>query len=123
VRIPPITTALLLLPILGCAGDISMANKSVSAAERADCAAKGGEVKRVGMSGAPACVIPYADAGKVCSRNSDCLGACLVVLGGDDQPVPKAGEPMAGTCEATNSTFGCFTEIEEGKATASVCVD
>ena len=121
-RLFPLATLLLAIPISGCAPDLSLRHKAVSAAERADCMAKGGRIEGVGMFGTPSCVIPYADAGKVCSNDRDCQGRCLFDLDGSG-PTPKVGDPLGGACEATNSTFGCFTEVDEGKAKVSICVD
>ena len=115
-------TLLMMMPVLGCVQGPSVRHKPITAAERADCSAKGGRIEGVGMFGTPACVIPYADAGKVCSNDSDCLGECLYDLDGAN-PVPKVGDPLEGTCEATNNTFGCFTEVDDGKAKTAVCVD
>ena len=122
-RILSLFAVMALAPALGCASPNGIRHKPVTAAQRAECAARGGAIEGVGMFGTPSCVIPYADAGKACSNTSDCQGACLFNLDGSDRPIPKVGEPMTGTCEATNSTFGCFTEIDQGKAKASICVD
>lgn len=110
----------LALVLIGCAWN-GPRHKPMPVAERTACLAKGGRVEGVGMFGTPACVIPYADAGKLCSNKSDCQGICMRdEVGG---PVPKPGDPMTGTCEATNQTFGCFTIIDKGKVVSSLCQD
>jgi hypothetical protein len=45
------------------------------------------------------CVLPYADAGKVCKSSKDCIGHCIA-------PVTKA--PIEhGTCQIDDSTDDC----------------
>lgn len=110
----------LALVLAGCAWS-GPRHKPVPAAERAACLQQGGRIEGVGMMGTPACVIPYADAGKACSNKSDCQGICMRDdVGG---PVPNPGDQMTGTCAPTNQTFGCFTIIDEGKVKSSLCQD
>ena len=87
------------------------------------CKASGGKVETVGMVGTPACVIPTADAGKMCSDSSECQGRCLVEDWKGDRP-PRVGTQSKGICETSNLTFGCIAEVRRGRiATAFVCVD
>ena len=44
--------------------------------EPLSCAAQGGEEVFYGMSGAPGCRIPAADAGQACTTGADCSGFC-----------------------------------------------
>lgn len=85
------------------------------------CAAKGGTVRQAGMLGMPRCIIPYADAGKICGDASDCEGKCL----GSDDVTDYDGKPgtLTGRCEADDSPFGCYSEIVNGSAGPGLCVD
>ena len=87
-------------------------------AER-DCAAQGGQMQRVGRAQTLQCVIAYPDAGKTCRDGDDCLGDCRVGGG----VIVDAGRPVAGQCAATSDRFGCYTRVEDGRATAAICVD
>lgn len=83
-----------------------------------DCQAAGGSLQRLGRLQRVQCVIPYADAGKTCSRKSDCTGQCLAT--GE----VVAGVVVSGTCQRDASqTFGCRQRIDDGKAQATICVD
>ncbi len=99
---------------------IQFAGETASEAERARCEAAGGTVARDGMLGWEQCIQPYADAGKACTDNADCLGQCRLSLG-DDMPV--MGKPVTGKCQANDSPFGCYATVENGRATPALCVD
>lgn len=94
-----------------------MRAESLAAIDRDACEAGGGEVRQEGMLGMYRCVTPFADAGKACRSASDCAGKCLVK---DDSPV---GGEAVGACQANDSPFGCYAEIEDGKVTTAICVD
>ncbi|MEX0644395.1 MAG: hypothetical protein WD076_03750 [Parvularculaceae bacterium] len=85
------------------------------------CKAGGGEVRQEGMLGLPRCVTPYADAGTTCRDGDDCFGRCL----GDDATTNYDAPPgeLVGLCEADDSPFGCYDEIEDGRSTGFICVD
>ena len=70
----------------------------------ADC--PGGTVVH-GMAG-PTCAKPTPDAGKACTKASDCSGACL-------------GETM--TCSTMTPMFGCYEVVMEDGQKAGLCVD
>ena len=89
-------------------------------AAAADCMARGGEMKPQGRMQTLQCVVSYADAGKRCTTGDDCLGDCRVE---DVTTAPAAGTTAVGQCQATNSRFGCYTPVEDGKAGATICVD
>lgn len=83
-----------------------------------DCQAAGGTLQRLGRLQREQCVIPYADAGKACSRKSDCTGQCLA--GGE----VAVGSPPTRTCQRdAPQNFGCRQRIDEGKAQGMICVD
>lgn len=91
--------------------------ESLAAVDQEACAAAGGEVRMEGMLGLYRCVKPYADAGKACRSSDDCEGKCLA-------SGPEAtGEDAVGVCQANDSPFGCYAEVEDGKVTNAICVD
>ena len=84
-----------------------------SQAAAAECAAKGGDYARRGMLGRYTCAVPYADAGKVCTKESDCLGQCR--LADTNQ--------TNGTCQKTDDPFGCYWYLDENGQAVGICVD
>ena len=93
-----------------------------SAAERQSCTATGGTVSRQGLAGFEMCVLPYADAGKVCSDSSECLGQCRAQILNTPQQ-SEATQAVKGQCQANNIPFGCHSEIISGTAQPGLCVD
>lgn len=86
--------------------------------DRRQCTAEGGSIRAVGMLGTPACVKPYADAGKTCADTSDCTGACKAPQGA------RIGARSQGTCQKdTHDLEGCYNRIERGKVVAGMCSD
>ena len=65
------------------------------------------------------CVLPYADAGKVCTDSDQCMGDCRLA----DGPSLPSGTTATGVCQANTSPFGCFANVEDGKVDAALCVD
>jgi hypothetical protein len=83
-----------------------------------DCAARGGQMQRVGRAQTLQCVIPYADAGKACRDGGECAsGRCQ----GPIEANPR--ENVIGQCQATNMAFGCYTTITNGRTGPAICVD
>jgi hypothetical protein len=94
------------------------ASEATLASNPAACAAKGGQINRVCMLGAPMCVITFKDAGRACSGRSDCGGArCQTEVSA--KPESKA----VGKCAATNNPCGCYQAVEGGVAQYPLCVD
>lgn len=94
------------------------ADEAYREARDVDCQAAGGTLQRLGRLQREQCVIPYADAGKVCSRKSDCSGQCLAT--GE----VAAGSAVTGTCQRdVRQNFGCRQRIDDGKAQGTLCVD
>lgn len=85
-----------------------------------DCAARGGEMRRVGRMGSLQCIVPYADAGQSCTDSDQCAGDCRLPEGAK---VPLQGGPVTGVCQANNDRFGCYTTVENGRAGPTICVD
>ena len=96
---------------------VKIAGEIATPAEREACEAAGGTVQRAGLLGWENCVIPYADGGKVCSDNSECLGQCRYT--GD---WPPKGD-VTGLCQKDNMPFGCYSEMQGGQPTPMLCVD
>lgn len=85
------------------------------------CTDRGGNWRRVCMRGNWSCVMPYADAGKVCRDKKDCTGRCQYQGKGD--AMPPAGTPATGVCQRNSDPCGCFTEVRDGKVVGGLCVD
>lgn len=83
------------------------------------CAARGGTLQPVGRAQTLQCVIAYADAGKACTSGAQCAGDCRI----EDAPFPAAGAAASGRCQADSRPFGCHATVENGKATAAICID
>ncbi|VWX51986.1 hypothetical protein [Novosphingobium sp. 9U] len=89
--------------------------RDMSVADRAACAAVGGQVERRGRLQAEQCVHPFADAGKACTDKAQCQGKCIAQ--------GNASDATAGQCQADDRMFGCYSEIVGGKASNAICVD
>lgn len=94
-----------------------MRAQSLAEIDQEACAAAGGVVRQEGMLGMYRCVKPFADAGKACRSKSDCEGKCLAT----DDAMPDAD--VTGACQADDSPFGCYAEVEGGKIQTAICVD
>jgi hypothetical protein len=99
---------------------IQFASQFATPAERARCEAAGGEVRQAGMLGWQHCIQTYPDAGQACRGSEDCLGQCR--LDGTAGAV-EAGAPADGICQGSDEPFGCYTRVENGRATQTICVD
>ena len=89
----------------------------LSPAERAQCAARHGQVATAGLSGEEMCALPYADAGRRCTDSAQCAGDCR--YGGS----LREGARAAGQCQAFQYPYGCRTTIEKGRVTPGPCFD
>ena len=86
--------------------------------DQEQCRAEGGAVRGVGMFGNPACVKPFADAGKVCSDKSECQGLCKA----PENSV--VGSRSTGICQKdTHDIYGCYNEVKQGAVVAGMCFD
>lgn len=94
-----------------------MRAESLASVDQEACSKAGGEVRQEGMLGMYRCVKPYADAGKSCRSKSDCEGKCLAA----DDATPD--QETTGVCQADDSPFGCYAEVEDGRITNAICVD
>ena len=80
----------------------------------ADCSAQG-----VGRMQSLQCVIQYSDAGQTCTDAAQCQGECRV----PGSVIVEDGRAVEGQCTADSNRFGCYTRVENGRATAAICVD
>lgn len=111
----------LLLALSGCGGqDIAMTNYGPSKAMQI-CVNSGGTLQARGKAGRVTCVHPYSDAGRRCTTGSDCQGRCLADRGPDG--LPALGAQTPGHCQADDQLYGCYAEVEGGRAKAAICVD
>ena len=113
--------ATLALALTGCTPAVEMAQRGTPSKTLLSCANSGGTLQARGRSRQMICVHPYGDAGKSCSSKKDCQGRCIADR--TDGELPKLGDAVAGRCEADNRLFGCYAEVEGGKAKAAICVD
>jgi hypothetical protein len=115
--------AAMALFVSGCQSDLKMSEVAgtVPSRDLQLCASSGGRIESRGKAGIPRCVHPYSDAGKACSGKSDCKGRCLANEG--QGGLPKLGDATGGHCQADDKLFGCYAEVQGGKAKAAICVD
>ena len=91
-----------LLLLASCVTPVTKDGQPVS---RFECVAKGGSVS--GIQG-QACLMQAADAGKSCTRASDCSGQCMA---------------ETRTCSATDMVLGCYCFLNEEGKVVCLCAD
>jgi hypothetical protein len=98
------------LMLMGCVEEppTRTEGKPLGEGERAECLMQGGTVGQGGMLPDEVCVLPKADAGKACTKKSDCAGMCLA-------------DTM--TCSAVTPMFGCFEFLDETGQKVGICID
>jgi hypothetical protein len=100
----------------------STSNSQATAIPRDEqsCRVAGGTWRPVCLRGELTCVVKYADAGKTCRDGDECQShQCRYT--GEAQVQP--GTKVTGTCHATNDPCGCFTLVENGEVTHTLCAD
>ncbi len=105
----------------GCSPDVSMTNRGPSR-ELQSCANAGGTLQARGKLRTPVCVHPYSDGGRRCTGKADCKGRCIAEPRSEGG-LPEAGTAVLGRCQADDKLFGCYAEVEGGKAKGGICVD
>jgi len=88
-------------------------------AEATSCAARGGEIRRVGRMQSQQCIILYSDAARPCTDGDQCQGDCRLGEKGERTP----GAAATGQCQVDSDRFGCNTTIENGRVENTLCVD
>jgi hypothetical protein len=94
--------------------------RSPSSFTAAECTERGGKMLPQGRMQSVMCVLTYTDAGQRCTDGDDCQGNCRIE---DVAGAPQAGQTAVGQCQASSSSFGCYTTVEGGKAEPTICVD
>lgn len=114
----------LLLALAGCSSTppvdtpADTAETTSATPSAAACTAAGGSLQPLGRLQRVQCVVPYADADKVCSAKADCSGQCLATS--DVAP----GTAARGVCQRdVSQNFGCRQRIDGGVALGTICVD
>jgi len=95
--------------------------KNFNQADQTACIEFGGNYVRAGLLGYYNCFVDYADGGKTCSDVSDCEGRCMATNARAFDPDAPGGQ--TGTCQLTDSPFGCNSEIVAGVVQPGLCVD
>ena len=90
------------------------------AVDQASCLSNGGEWRPVCRMQQPACVVTFADAGKACTDGDDCSGDCMAK---SDGGFAQEGSTTPGFCAVNDDPCGCKQTVENGKATAAICID
>jgi len=93
--------------------------------DETSCKSAGGLWGAIGLSPVESCNMPTSDAGKECSSQSDCEGACLVELTAEQKEKVIAGTVVetTGTCTPYWITVGCRAFVEDGKIENIICID
>ena len=90
---------------------------ALAAIDKEKCASDGGTIRGVGTISYPVCVVPYPDAGKMCTDSSQCTGKCQA-------EGTASGAPATGKCQASaHDKYGCYSEIIADVAQGTVCLD
>lgn len=106
------------LGFAACAAPANTETPAIAENTQAVCAARGGNLERVGRAQTLQCVVPFADAGKSCTDGGECQsGRCLGSVDASGQ------SNVTGQCQASNMQFGCYTHVRNGRAEAAICVD
>jgi hypothetical protein len=79
-----------------------------SSPEEVACRAKGGQWGKAGKLAAMTCYVPSKDAGKSCSRQSDCTSQCLA---------------RSRTCAPIWPIFGCSDVLQNDGSLVKLCID
>lgn len=117
--------SLLLVFIAGACAPRAAVTTSKETPTARTCSAQGATLDRRGIFGTPMCVRAFADAGRTCSKKSDCAGHCVLDFGLPNVSVSShpTGSEAQGQCQRDNAQFGCFAVIENGRVTQPICVD
>ena len=102
------------------AGFAMAPQSNTDAQRRATCTANGGISHSYGTGGRLwFCDQSFADAGKVCTAASDCIGQCTLP---DDYHWVRGEKPRTiGACQA-RTRVGCMTILQNGLPT-QLCID
>ncbi len=99
--------------------------KSGTPKNEAECLKRHGRWGRAGLFPKPICVLPTADAGRVCADTGECEGLCLA----DPTPAQRArlsareAVVLTGRCTRSRPVFGCMYIVTKGVARNRICLD
>ncbi|MBK1634939.1 hypothetical protein [Rhodovulum adriaticum] len=105
-----------LLPLSACLGEnpdpLDPQGRSAAElrAQKAACEADGGTFAHGGLSGLM-CIRTLEDAGKACTRSTDCIGECVV------------NDSGRGQCYGQSPMFGCHVMLDEKGDKFEMCID
>lgn len=85
-----------------------IASQAPISPEEVACRAKGGQWGKAGKLAAMTCYIPSKDAGKSCTKQSDCSSQCLA---------------RSKTCAPIWPIFGCSDVLQNDGALVKLCID
>lgn len=84
--------------------------------QRQACLAKGGRLSGMTLRGDEGCILPMADAGKVCSSGSQCQASVCRLNEAITRPHDyKVGKKAAGICAAENGNFNGTRTVTNGR--------
>lgn len=89
----------------------------LGASTESECTAACGQWHRGGLSPDPICNCPTGQRGQRCTRQSDCLGACIAPLNDDCSGVEE------GTCTSMAPYFGCACWFSDLYPPHGLCAD
>lgn len=87
------------------------AGNSTTLDSKEKCLQDGGVWQNWGLFPDEYCQIPSADGGKICTDGSQCsLNSCITY-----------SDSSAGQCRTYQDTFGCYSELVDGKMSPELC--
>jgi len=94
-------------------------------ADQDSCEALGGTWDRIGLSPRESCNLPTSDAGKPCSDDGECEGACIAELSDEQKDLAMHGVPVetGGKCTSWRIMVGCQARVNDGLVRGILCVD
>ncbi len=110
----------------GCGITNQPANRENIPQDKETCEVQGGEWGRFGLTIKEQCNLPTSDAGKTCSNQNECEGACIVELSEEEQDrVTKQNEVIEtnGKCTPWLFTYDCNAYVKDGKVDSIICAD
>jgi hypothetical protein len=117
--------ALLLVFVTGACAPSEAVTVSTEKPTARSCSAQGATFDRRGMFATPMCVRAFPDAGKTCSKKSDCAGQCILDFDRPDVSLSShpIGSQAQGQCQRDDALFGCVSALENGRVTQPTCFD
>lgn len=103
-----------LLTLAACEPDPFGRSAAELRAEKAACENSNGDWRKGGLAGAQMCFQRTNDAGKSCTKATECEGVCVAGL---------LGDTSSGQCSAEDTLFGCYVFFDETGEKKEICVD